>query len=45
MGSGVILEPILSPESWFAELDRFGPEPFMVEGRDQPPTPPGGDLL
>jgi antitoxin VapB len=45
VGSGVILEPILSPAGWFAELDRFGPEPFMVEGRNQPPTPPGRDLL
>lgn len=45
VGTGVILEPILSPRSWFAELDRFGPEPFMVEGRDQPPTPTGRDLL
>jgi antitoxin VapB len=45
VGSGVILEPILSPENWFAELDRFGQEPFMVEGRNQPPTPPGRDLL
>jgi hypothetical protein len=24
---------------WFAELDRFGPEPFMAEGRRQPPAP------
>jgi antitoxin VapB len=45
VGTGVILEPILSPESWFRELDRFGPEPFMVDGRDQPPTPTGRDLL
>jgi len=24
---------------WFAELDRFGAEPFMADGRRQPPTP------
>ncbi len=45
VGKGVVLEPILSPQSWFAELDRFGAEPFMVEGRNQPPTPPGDDPL
>jgi hypothetical protein len=29
-------------QQWFAELDRFGPESFLAEGRDQPatPTPP-----
>jgi hypothetical protein len=32
------------PQGWFAELDRFGPEPFMAEGRDQPGTPVGRDL-
>jgi hypothetical protein len=25
-------------KEWFAALDRFGPEPFMSEGRQQPPT-------
>ena len=24
---------------WFAELDRLGGEPFMVDGRHQPRTP------
>jgi hypothetical protein len=24
---------------WFSELDRFGPEAFMADGRHQPPTP------
>jgi hypothetical protein len=24
---------------WFADLDRFGAEPFMADGRRQPPTP------
>jgi antitoxin VapB len=45
VGAGIILEPILSTTGWFAELDRFGQEPFMSEGRDQPATPPGRDLL
>jgi antitoxin VapB len=40
LGRGVLLEPIESDvERWFAELDRFGPEPFLAEGRDQPVTP------
>lgn len=39
VGRGVLLEPILEVPAWFAELDRFGPEPFLAEGRDQPPTP------
>jgi len=39
MGSGVLLEPILDTAAWFAELDRFGPEPFMAEGRNQPTSP------
>jgi len=24
---------------WFAELDRFGDEPFMPDGRHEPATP------
>ncbi len=39
VGRGVILEPVLSPSSWFTELDSFGSEPFMAEGRNQPETP------
>jgi antitoxin VapB len=39
VGSGVLLEPIMETAEWFAELDRFGPEPFMAEGRNQPETP------
>lgn len=39
VGRGVLLEPILDVPAWFAELDRFGPEPFVAEGRSQPPTP------
>ncbi|HEV2953218.1 MAG TPA: AbrB/MazE/SpoVT family DNA-binding domain-containing protein [Candidatus Dormibacteraeota bacterium] len=36
---GILLEPILETEEWFAELDRLGPEPFLDQGREQPPTP------
>ncbi len=39
-GRGVLVEPMFTDlAQWFAELDRFGPEPFMAEGRRQPPTP------
>jgi hypothetical protein len=30
---------IAKVQQWFAELDRFGPEFFLAEGRDQPATP------
>jgi antitoxin VapB len=40
MGAGVLLEPMVDDvDAWFAALDRFAPEPFMPEGRDQPATP------
>lgn len=40
VGRGVLMEPIFADVAeWFAELDRFGPETFMAEGRRQPPTP------
>jgi hypothetical protein len=36
----VLLEPMFTDVSaWFAELDRLASEPFMPEGRQQPPTP------
>ena len=36
-GLGVLLEPVqIDPKEWFAALDRFD-EPFMPEGRNQPP--------
>ena len=40
VGRGVLVEPMFTDVSeWFAELDRLGPEPFMPEGRHQPPAP------
>lgn len=40
VGRGVLMEPIFADVAeWFAELDRFGPEIFMAEGRRQPATP------
>ncbi len=38
--SGVLLEPFVAETAkWFEELDRWGPEPFMLRGRKQPKTP------
>jgi antitoxin VapB len=40
VGNGVLLEPLVThAPDWFAELDRYGPEPFMPEGREQPAVP------
>jgi antitoxin VapB len=43
VGKGVLLEPIeVDVEAWFEELDRLrdlAGEPFMPEGRQQPPMP------
>jgi len=40
VGRGVLMEPMFSGISeWFAELDRFGSEPFMPDGRRQPAFP------
>ena len=40
VGTRVLLEPMAADvEAWFAALDRFGPKPFMPEGRNQPKTP------
>ena len=39
-GRGVLVEPMFANVAeWFAELDRFGAEPFMADGRRQPPAP------
>ncbi len=40
VGRGVLVEPMTANVAdWFAELDRFISEPFMPDGREQPPTP------
>ena len=37
-GRGVLVEPVFTDvAAWFAELDRLASEPFMPEGRQQPP--------
>jgi antitoxin VapB len=39
-GKGVLVEPMFTDVSeWFAALDQFVSEPFMPEGRRQPPAP------
>jgi antitoxin VapB len=42
VGRGVLLEPIDVPfdvKAWFDKLDEYLDEPFMREGRQQPPMP------
>lgn len=40
VGRGVLVEPMTTDVTeWFATLDRFASEPFMEEGREQPPAP------
>ena len=40
LGRGVLVEPIFTDAAeWFVELDRFGAEPFMADGRQQPAAP------
>jgi antitoxin VapB len=43
VGRGVLLEPIEQPfdvKAWFAKLDEYLDEPFMSDGRQQPPMSP-----
>ena len=43
VGRGVLLEPIEEPfdvKAWFSTLDEYLDEPFMRDGRQQPPLPP-----
>lgn len=44
-GRKVVLEPVFqTSEEWLAALDEFADEPFMPEGRQQPPMPPAPDF-
>lgn len=44
-GRRLILEPIISDvDEWFENLDGYS-EPFMEEGRDQPPMPADRDMF
>jgi antitoxin VapB len=39
-GNGVLIEPLYeNVKDWFAALDKYAHEPFMLEGRQQPPMP------
>ena len=45
VGRGVLLEPMETDvHEWFRRLDAYMDEPFMPEGRQQPPMPPSGDV-
>jgi antitoxin VapB len=41
VGNGILLEPIITDvDDWFKAMDAAGGgEPFMPEGREQPPMP------
>jgi antitoxin VapB len=39
VNTGVLLEPVLDVEGWFARLDSAGPGDFMTDGRHQSITP------
>lgn len=46
VGTGVLLEPIeFDVKAWNASLDKYRDEPFMPEGREQPPMPEPEDLF
>jgi antitoxin VapB len=48
IGRAVLLEPVDAPfdvKAWFAKIDEYLDEPFMVDGRQQPPMPPGRELF
>jgi antitoxin VapB len=43
IGRAVLLEPIdaeFDLAAWFAKIDEYLDEPFIVDGRQQPPMPP-----
>ena len=43
IGRSVLLEPVDEPfdvKAWFAKIDEYLDEPFMPDGRQQPPMPP-----
>ncbi len=46
VGDGVLLEPVIPDiRKWFAELDRFKPNPFMKKGDRQQPATPGREVF
>jgi antitoxin VapB len=48
IGRAVLLEPIdaeFDVEAWFAKIDEYLDEPFMIDGRQQPAMPPERKLF
>jgi antitoxin VapB len=46
MGRGVLLEPMVTDvKAWLKAIDDLRGEPFMPEGRQQPPMPPPRDYF
>ena len=48
IGRAVLLEPIdaeFDVDAWFAKIDEYLDEPFMVDGRQQPAMPPQRKFL
>jgi antitoxin VapB len=48
IGRAVLLEPIdaeFDLAAWFAKIDEYLDEPFMIEGRQQPAMPPERTLF
>jgi len=42
VGRGVLLEPmdaVFDVQAWFDKLDEYLDEPFITDGREQPPPP------
>jgi antitoxin VapB len=46
VGNGVLLQPVkVDVEEWLRKIDQYRTEPFMPEGRNQPPMPPPRDIF
>jgi len=46
VGNGVLLQPVkVDVEEWLRKIDQYRTEPFMPEGRNQPPMPPPIDIF
>ena len=48
VGRAVLLEPVDVPfdvKAWFDKLDEYVDEPFMRNGRQQPPMQPGRKMF
>ena len=48
VGRGVLLEPVDAPfdvDAWFDRLATYLDDPFMPEGREQPPMPPARKIF